>query len=43
MIESERLLFYFIFVFWGGALAIEDPMAADITYLLIQNPFLLFL
>lgn len=40
MIESEKLLFYFIF-FWVGALAIEDSMA-DITYLLIQNPFLLF-
>lgn len=42
MIESERLLFISFLFFWG-ALAIENPMAADITYLLIQNPFLLFL
>lgn len=43
MIESEKLLFYFIFGFFfgGGGLAIEDPMA-DITYLLIQNPFFSF-
>lgn len=42
MIESKKLLFYFIFgFFFGGGLAIEDPMA-DITYLLIQNPFFSF-